>query len=447
MSKYLSERLAALTPYTPGEQPQDQQYIKLNTNESPYLPSPAVVAAVSEHEVEKLRLYSDPACTDLLKTAAAHFGLQPDQIMPGNGSDENLFFALRAFCDETHPLAYADITYGCYSVWCGLMHIPSHIIPLKEDFTLDPADYYGLNETIVIANPNAPTGLALPCSAIEEILKSNPNNVVIVDEAYVDFGGESCVPLINNYENQFQWSLSVNATHNRNVIKKLSNELKEMNRKNQENRNEILPIYEEGESTTVIKSVRSLGIDPATGQELFQKLNGEKTFVWDAADKVPVGDTEPKVRGAVNSSLIWKNLSVNLGFSYQFGADRYNQTLVDKIENIDISQNVDRRAAGSDRWSPTNRYAKYKGISFFNQQTPVSTRFLQKLNEFVFNSVSIGYRFEPKQFKFLEACKIASLSLNASMQDIGRISSVKQERGLDYPFARSFNLSLSVLFN
>ena len=447
MSRFLSPTLEAVTPYTPGEQPQDQQYIKLNTNESPYLPSPAVVGAVSEAEVEKLRLYSDPACAELLRAAAAHFELQPEQIMPGNGSDENLFFALRAFCDENHPLAYADITYGCYGVWCGLMHIPSHIIPLKEDFTLDPADYYGLNETIVIANPNAPTGLALPRSAIEEILKSNPNHVVIVDEAYVDFGGESCVPLINNYENQFQWSLSVNATHNRNVIKKLSNELKEMNRKNQENRNEILPIYEEGESTTVIKSVRSLGIDPATGQELFQKLNGEKTFVWDAADKVPVGDTEPKVRGAVNSSLIWKNLSVNLGFSYQFGADRYNQTLVDKIENIDISQNVDRRAAGSDRWSPTNRYAKYKGISFFNQQTPVSTRFLQKLNEFVFNSVSIGYRFEPKQFKFLEACKIASLSLNASMQDIGRISSVKQERGLDYPFARSFNLSLSVLFN
>ena len=151
--------------------------------------------------MEKLRLYSDPACTDLLETAAAHFGLQPDQIMPGNGSDENLFFALRAFCDETHPLAYADITYGCYSVWCGLMHIPSHIIPLKEDFTLDPADYYGLNETIVIANPNAPTGLALPRSAIEGILKANPDNVVIVDEAYVDFGGESCVPLIDRYDN------------------------------------------------------------------------------------------------------------------------------------------------------------------------------------------------------------------------------------------------------
>ena len=201
MSRFLSPTLAAVTPYTPGEQPQDQQYIKLNTNESPYLPSPAVIAAVSEHEVEKLRLYSDPACADLLKAAATHFGLQPEQIMPGNGSDENLFFALRAFCDADHPLAYADITYGCYGVWCGLMHIPSHIIPLKEDFTLDPKDYYGLNQTIVLANPNAPTGIALPRAEIEGILKANPNNVVIVDEAYVDFGGESCVPLIDQYEN------------------------------------------------------------------------------------------------------------------------------------------------------------------------------------------------------------------------------------------------------
>ena len=201
MSRFLSPALSAVTPYTPGEQPQDQQYIKLNTNESPYLPSPRVVAAVSEAEVEKLRLYSDPACAQLLRTAAAHFGLQPSQVMPGNGSDENLFFALRAFCDESHPLAFADITYGCYGVWCGLLHIPAHIIPLKEDFTLAPADYHGLHETIVIANPNAPTGLCLPREAIEGILQSNPDSVVIVDEAYVDFGGESCVPLIDQYEN------------------------------------------------------------------------------------------------------------------------------------------------------------------------------------------------------------------------------------------------------
>ena len=172
MSRFLSEKLMNVTPYTPGEQPQDQQYIKLNTNESPYPPSPAVLEAVSRAEVEKLRLYSDPACAELLNAAAKHFGLQPDQIMPGNGSDENLFFALRAFCDEEHPLAYADITYGCYGVWCGLMHIPSRIIPLREDFTLDPADYYGLNTTIVLANPNAPTGLALPRSAIEGILQA-----------------------------------------------------------------------------------------------------------------------------------------------------------------------------------------------------------------------------------------------------------------------------------
>ena len=201
MSRFLSSRLETVTPYTPGEQPQDQKYIKLNTNESPYPPSPAVLDAVSRAEVEKLRLYSDPACADLLNTAAKHFGLKATQIMPGNGSDENLFFAIRAFCDENHPLAYADITYGCYGVWCGLLHVPSDIIPLNEDFTLDPADYYGRNETIVIANPNAPTGLALPPAAIEGILKANPNNVVIVDEAYVDFGGESCVPLIDRYEN------------------------------------------------------------------------------------------------------------------------------------------------------------------------------------------------------------------------------------------------------
>ena len=201
MSRFLSERLTTVTPYTPGEQPQDQQYVKLNTNESPYPPSPAVLDAVSRAEVEKLRLYSDPACAELLNTAAQHFGLKPNQIMPGNGSDENLFFALRAFCDETHPLAYADITYGCYGVWCGLMHIPSKMIPLKEDFTLDPKDYYGVDATIVLANPNAPTGLALPRSTIEGILKANPDHVVIVDEAYVDFGGESCVPLIDQYDN------------------------------------------------------------------------------------------------------------------------------------------------------------------------------------------------------------------------------------------------------
>ncbi len=253
--------------------------------------------------------------------------------------------------------------------------------------------------------------------------------------------------VVNDYTRQLQWTVGVTATHNRNVIRKLSNELKELNRKNLENKNGVQPVYEEGQSTSVIKLVPSLGIDPATGKELFLKRNGEKTYVWDANDKIAVGDTEPKVRGSILSSLTWKQLTASVGFTYEVGADRYNSTLVDKIENADIYNNVDRRAGGADRWSPTNRYAKYKGMGLFNQETPASTRFLQKYNEFVFNSISLGYRFDPKQFKFLRACKIASLFLNASMQDIGRISTVKQERGLDYPFARSFNLSVSLMFN
>ena len=124
------------------------------------------------HGLAALTAYPWLGCTGGPYAVWTHWGI----------SDENLFFALRAFCDEQHPLAYADITYGCYGVWCGLMHIPSHIIPLKEDFTLDPKDYYGLNQTIVLANPNAPTGIALPRAEIEGILKANPNNVVIVDE-------------------------------------------------------------------------------------------------------------------------------------------------------------------------------------------------------------------------------------------------------------------------
>ena len=200
MSRFFSPTLSHLEPYTPGEQPQDRSYVKLNTNESPYPPAPAVLEAVQK-ETGRLQLYPDPACAALRQKAAAYYGLEPDQIMAGNGSDENLFFALRAFCDENHPLAHADITYGCYAVWCGLLHIPEDIIPLEADFSLDPIQYHGRKETIVIANPNAPTGLALPPEAIGAIADANPDNVVIVDEAYVDFGAQSCVPLIASHDN------------------------------------------------------------------------------------------------------------------------------------------------------------------------------------------------------------------------------------------------------
>ena len=189
MSAFLTPTLENLTPYTPGDIPRKRSILKLNTNENPYPPPTAVVEAIRAAS-EDLQLYPDPNCLALRKAAADYYDLDPDQILAGNGSDENLFFALRAFCDSERPLAHADVTYGCYSVWCDLMHIPQHIIPLEKDLTLDPARYHGLNETIVIANPNAPTGLALPPEAIGEIAASNPHHVVIVDEAYVDFGAE-----------------------------------------------------------------------------------------------------------------------------------------------------------------------------------------------------------------------------------------------------------------
>ncbi len=200
MSRFFSARYADLTPYTPGEQPQNRRYIKLNTNESPFPPSPGVAAAV-EAESRRLALYSDPECVKLREKMADVYGLDPDQIVMTNGSDEVLNFAFMAFADEEHPLAFADITYGFYPVFAQINRIPYTEIPLKSDFCLDPAASNGLNKTVVIATPNAPTGLALPLGDIERIVKSNPDNVVIVDEAYVDFGGESAVTLLDRYEN------------------------------------------------------------------------------------------------------------------------------------------------------------------------------------------------------------------------------------------------------
>ncbi len=200
MSRYFTDRLSALTPYTPGEQPKDQKYVKLNTNESPFPPSPSVIEA-ARASAEKLQLYCDPECKRLTEKAAEVFGVGYDNVIMTNGSDEALYFAFMAFSDETHPIAFADITYGFYPVFASLLNLPSEIIPLKEDFSIDPEDYVGLNKNIVIANPDAPTGKCLPLSDIERIVRTNPNNVVIIDEAYVDFGGESAIPLTKKYGN------------------------------------------------------------------------------------------------------------------------------------------------------------------------------------------------------------------------------------------------------
>ena len=200
MSRFFSARHAALDAYTPGEQPRDRKYIKLNTNESPFPPHPAVAEAVAQ-EAHQLRLYSDPTMKALTEATAAILGVSPEQVLMVNGSDEALNFTFWAFCDEDHPIAYPAISYGFYSVFATLHHIPAKEIPLREDFSIDYRDYCDIGCAVVIANPNAPTGLALPLCEIEEIVKSNPDHPVIIDEAYVDFGAESAISLLPHYPN------------------------------------------------------------------------------------------------------------------------------------------------------------------------------------------------------------------------------------------------------
>lgn len=230
MSRFLSKASESLLPYTPGEQPQGRKFIKLNTNECPYPPSPKVAEAilagyeeiaagcgtagaadmaeqaekaarVMPPELANLRLYSDPEERVLIEAIADHYGVGTNQVIAGNGSDEILGFAFRAFCDQNAPLQFADLTYGFYPALCGLYGIPFKVVPLEEDFTLNIEPYKNCGNNVIIANPNAPTGMNLPLSVIEEVAASNPDRVVMVDEAYVDFGGESCVSLLPKYEN------------------------------------------------------------------------------------------------------------------------------------------------------------------------------------------------------------------------------------------------------
>lgn len=201
MSRFLSSRLADLDTYTPGEQPRDMQYIKLNTNESPFPPSPLVLERLSREETGRLNLYPDPEAYSLRAKLAALYGVKPENLFVSNGSDEILSFAFMAFCDRGHGAAFPDITYGFYPVYGDLYGIDCLEIPLRPDFTLNPRDYYHLNRMIVIANPNAPTGMTISASDIRGILEANRDHVVLIDEAYVDFGSESVYPLIREYDN------------------------------------------------------------------------------------------------------------------------------------------------------------------------------------------------------------------------------------------------------
>jgi len=200
MSKYISKRHDKLDAYVPGEQPQDKKYVKLNTNESPFPPSP-FAQRLARQAAGSLQLYCDPESGALVKIAAEKYGVSADEIIFTNGSDEVLDFAFAAFCDEDTPAVFPDITYGFYPVFATRNGVPYREIPLKEDLTVDVSDYIGAKGTVFIANPNAPTGIALPAADIEKIVAADPSRVVVVDEAYVDFGGESVLPLIKKYDN------------------------------------------------------------------------------------------------------------------------------------------------------------------------------------------------------------------------------------------------------
>lgn len=199
--KYWSARIQTLVPYTPGEQPKDRVFIKLNTNENPYPPSPKVMEAIRDAVDGRLRLYPDPEASDLRAALAEHYKLKPDQVFCGNGSDEVLGLCFYAFFSPGRRVVFPDITYSFYPVYTQLFGLDYEEIPLNEDFTLPVEKFLGGNGGAVICNPNAPTGRSLPLSDVRRILDANPDAAVIVDEAYADFGAQSAVPLIAQYPN------------------------------------------------------------------------------------------------------------------------------------------------------------------------------------------------------------------------------------------------------
>jgi histidinol-phosphate aminotransferase len=201
MSRYWSDVVKQLTPYVPGEQPRLSKLVKLNTNEHPYSPSPRVLAAIAAVDGDALRRYPDPESMELRAAFARRNGLQPDQVFLGNGSDEVLAHVFQALLRHELPLLFPDVTYSFYPVWSGLYQMPWREIPLTADFAVDPADYRVANGGIIIPNPNAPTGVLMSLESIRRLLEQNRDSVVVIDEAYIDFGGSSAVGLIPEFDN------------------------------------------------------------------------------------------------------------------------------------------------------------------------------------------------------------------------------------------------------
>lgn len=201
MSRFWNKKVKELVPYTPGEQPKDRKYIKLNTNEFPYSPSPRVESIIKNYTCADLRLYPDPDVSELKNELSKYYNVNSNEIFIGNGSDEILAFGFMTFFNPRDKIYYPDITYSFYPVYSDLFNLESITIPLNKDFKINTEDYKNLDGGIIIANPNAPTSIALGKAEIENIVKSNKNNIVIIDEAYIDFGGESAIDLIKKYDN------------------------------------------------------------------------------------------------------------------------------------------------------------------------------------------------------------------------------------------------------
>ncbi|MGX5721226.1 histidinol-phosphate transaminase [Shinella zoogloeoides] len=201
MSKFWSPIVATLKPYVAGEQPRIQNLTKLNTNENPYGPSPKAIAAMQAAVTDSLKLYPDPGALALRQSIARFHGVEADEVFVGNGSDEVLAHAFVALLKHEKPLLYPDITYSFYPTYCRLFGIESVEIALKDDFTIDLADYARPAGAIILPNPNAPTGIGLPLAAIEKLVAEHPDQPVVIDEAYIDFGGESAIPLTKKYDN------------------------------------------------------------------------------------------------------------------------------------------------------------------------------------------------------------------------------------------------------
>ncbi|MEI0492360.1 histidinol-phosphate transaminase [Brachyspira intermedia] len=351
MNKFLSNKAKSIEPYTPGEQPKDKNYIKLNTNESPYPPSPNVKKALIESNFDDLRLYPDPNVSDLKKEIAELYNVNTNNIFIGNGSDEILAFSFMAFFNKGDKVYYPNITYSFYSVYSSLFDLNEVKIPLKDDFSIDINDYKNLDAGIFIANPNAPTGLMLTLSQIEEIIINNRNNIVIVDEAYIDFAEtESAYKLVNKYDNllviqTFSKSRALAgirlgfAIGNENLIQGLKN-IKYSFNSYTINRLSIIAGIEAIKDKdyfkdTVNKVITTREKTKIKLKELgFNVLNSKSNFIFISHKNVFAEDIYVKLRE--NGILVryFKTDLINNYIRVTIGTDEEMNIFVEKIENI-----------------------------------------------------------------------------------------------------------------